>query len=332
MITPGIYVGLTMHDYLTMPAVSATLVKTVVERCARAGWFDSWLNPGKFSDDSTKAQNNGSIAHSGLLEGHFNFVEAIDPNLYPTKSSGNIPEGWTNKEIKAARDYAIASGKIPVLVSEFKKIQAMVTEARYFLESIRNDEPAIYEAFQPNVGDSELTMVWDDDGVLCRLRADRISKDRKLIVDYKTTLTSAEPDTWGRTQMVKMGFYTSAAFYRRGVRKLCGVSPAYAFLVQEQEPPYLCSLVGVDNKAFDLGSRKVERGLTIWRQCMKENRWPAYPTRMCYPEIPSWEFSRWEDAEGNAEQGIPYDTEKMGWKEARESVEKIGFEHERDPL
>jgi hypothetical protein len=37
-----------------------------------------------------------------------------------------------------------------------------------------------------------------------------------------------------------------------------------------------------------------------------------------YPEIPAWELAR-EEAEPT--NGIPYDIEKIGWKQARESAE-----------
>ena len=126
------------------------------------------------------------------------------------------------------------------------------------------------------------------------------SLDQKLIVDYKTGGTTSEPDTWGRVQMVRMGYYVSAAFYRRGIAARANVQPAYVFLTQEQDPPYLCSLVGVDPHAFELGAAKVAAGLTMWRSCIAAKRWPGYPARVCYPEIPAWVDSEWQDQEAQA--------------------------------
>lgn len=317
----GITRGLPMAEYLAMPAVSASILKTIIERCPQAAWFDSWLNEHRATERATRGMDAGSIAHSILLEGSRDCVAVIDPRHYPTKTTGNIPEGWTNKDIRQARDNAIADGKIPVLADAMAEIEAMVKAARAFLDSIRSDEPAIYAAFEPGGGDSELTMVWGDDGVVCRIRPDRIATDRRLIVDYKTGGTTAEPDTWGRTQMIRMGYYTSAAFYRRGVQALCGERPDYVFLVQEQAPPFLCSLVGVDAAGYELGAQKISHALKLWRTCALRDKWPAYPTRVCYPELPPWEVARWEEAQGNLAQGIPYDVAKAGWKEAREAVE-----------
>lgn len=295
----GIHSSISMQDYLALPALSASVVQTLLNRCPRAAWFKSWLNPAPVQE-STKAMNAGTIAHSILLEGSMAGVEVIDPALYPTKTTGNIPDGWTNKDIRAARDAAIAAGKIPVLAPDMESINALVAEARAFIESLKREPMtelahAVYAAFQPSGGESELTMIWQDGPTLCRMRPDRISTDRKLIVDYKTGGVSAEPDQWGRTQMIRMGYYVSAAFYRRGIEALFNVSPEYVFLVQEQDSPFLCSLVGVDPHGFDLGTRQIEAGIARWADCVARDDWPAYPTRVCYPEIPAWEDARWEE-------------------------------------
>ena len=42
---PGTYPGLPMAEYLAAPAVSASIVKTIISECPRAAWFESWLNP-----------------------------------------------------------------------------------------------------------------------------------------------------------------------------------------------------------------------------------------------------------------------------------------------
>ena len=312
-LTAAIKAGVPMADYLAMPAVSASLLKVIVNECPRMAWYQSWLNPKRPADDATKASDAGTIAHGILLEGSTANVEVIDPEDHPAEKTGAIPQGFTNKSIKAARDVAILAGRTPVLKDDFANIEAMVPEARRFLnEEVKAKEPAIWAAFQPGGGDSELTITWDDGPTACRIRPDRISTDRELICDYKTTKTSAEPDRWGRTQMVGMGYYTSAAFYHRGIVATFNVAPAYAFLVQEQDPPFLCSLVGVDPHGFDLGAAKIAYGLALWQACAKSGKWPGYPGRVCYPEIPQWEDSRWEEREAQARTlGRPFTEEDL---------------------
>lgn len=287
-----------MEAYLSMEAASASILKRVIGECPRAGWFDSWLNPARVADAGKKASDAGSIAHSILLEGSTDLIAVIDPMDHPAEKTGAIPTGWTNKSIKAARDAAKDAGKIPVLLEDMASIENMVDSAWTYIETVKDDEPAIWEVFQKGNGESELTIVWQDGPTLCRIRPDRISLDRKLIVDVKTTQRSAEPGSWGRTQLIGMGYYVGAAFYRRGVEALCEESPEYVFLVIEQEPPYLCSLVGMSPAHWEVGGQIIARALDIWGNCVRTNNWPAYATRVAYPDLPAWEEARvFENAE-----------------------------------
>ena len=72
---PGTYPGLPMASYLAFPAVSASLVKTIIAECPRAAWWQSWLNPA-YKPDSNDAMDAGTVAHEILLEGSQNCVAA----------------------------------------------------------------------------------------------------------------------------------------------------------------------------------------------------------------------------------------------------------------
>lgn len=309
---PGIYTGVPMAEYLAAPAASASLLQTLLEECPHAAWFRSWLNPKAApARESTAAQDAGTIAHSIILEGSRECVQEIDPRDFPTKSTGNIPDGWTNKDIRAARDAAIDAGKIPVLTPQMRVVEGMVEAAWRYIESLKNTEPAIHALMQPGGGDSEVTMLWRDGETLCRIRPDRLGADRGICLDYKTTARSCEPATWGRTNMVGLGYYADAALYRRGIRALCGAVPTQVYFVQEQKPPHLCSLVGLDPVAIDLGDRKTTRALEVWEESTRTGNWPAYPTRVCYPEIPPWEIARWESGHGYGERAPANDDEPL---------------------
>lgn len=309
-VRPGVYPGIAMDDYLRLPALSASVLQTLLDQCAAAARFTSYLNADHVRE-TNDASDAGTIAHAILLEGDSSCVAIIDPLDFPAKN-GNIPQGWTNNAIRAARDEVRALGKIPVLPEDITLVNAMVDSAHEYIESLRDTEPAIWAAFQPDGGDSELSCIWDDDGQLCRMRPDRISKDRRVIIDPKFSKRSAEPDSWSRTQVSAMGYRISASMYRRGAMKLFGTLPDYIFLVVEQEPPHLCSMVGMDPPNLAFGDEQVEEGLRQWRKCIAANHWPAYPTRVCYPEVPAWEVARWQERMGIVDQqGIPYDVSKL---------------------
>lgn len=305
----GTYPALPMADYLNLPAFSASLASEIIERCPYAAWFESWLNPTPPPNDDSDASDAGTIGHSILLEGSTDGLCIIDPNDHPAEKTGAIPKGWTNKSIRAARDAARARGKIPVMPEDMDAIGGMVDSARAFIDSLRESEPAVWSAFQPNGGESELSCVWQDGATLCRMRPDRINNERTVIVDAKFTGMSAEPDAFSRGPMARHKI--SAAFYRRGCEAIFDTLPDYLFLVVEMNPPYLCSLVGVDPAGLQLGGEKVAYALAEWARCVAAGAWPAYPARACYPETPIWEQARWLERQGIGRDGIPYDISKL---------------------
>jgi len=289
-----------MKEYLAAPAVSASVLLKLLDSCPAAAWYASYLNPGREpAKDDTDASDKGTIAHSLLLEGDESIVQIINPADYPNKD-GSVTASGTNKAIRQARDLARLAGKIPVGAEDMDEIRRMVHQAKHFLSDCHATEPAIYQSFALEGGESELSVFWDDDGVPCRIRPDRLSKDRKLIVDVKTTAGSAEPDDWGRNHLIRESQYVRAAFYRRGIEKTFGVRPDYVFLVVETDPPYLASLVGCDNRALELGAEKVDRALRTWRQCAKDKVWPGYEKRVCYYDTPQWLDATAFDAEAEA--------------------------------
>lgn len=290
------YPKMPMADYLSLPAVSASVLKRMVDDCPAAAWYDSWLNAARV-DVPTEEMDAGTIAHAILLEGAHAGVQVIDPNDHPAERTSAIPDGWTNKSIRTARDSARASGLIPVLKKDMAVIELMVGSARRYIESLKDSKGDlaryVWEAFQPGNGHSEYTVSWLDDDIPCKIRPDRISRDHRLIIDVKTTATNPNPDRWARTQMIGQSGYLSAAFYQRGCQAVLETEPEYVFLVIGADPPYFCSLVGVDPAGLALGHDKVMTGLDMWRKCVERGEFPAYAARVHYPETPAWVQSEW---------------------------------------
>jgi hypothetical protein len=310
-VKTGIHFGMSMQEYLAIPAVSNGVLRTLLERCPAAAWHCSPFNPRRTVDYSD-ASDAGTIAHSILLEGSRDCLEVIDPNDHPAEKTGAIPSGWTNKSIKAARDAARADGKIPVLPSDVAEIDALVCAAQSFVDSLRATEPAIHAMMQPDGGKSEVVMVWEEGGTLCKLRADRISADNQIVLDYKTTALSAEPQAWARTMLDYMG----AAWYRRGVRAVTGVDPDYVFLIGERAAPFLHSIVGITPADLALGDDKIGYAMREWQKCEAAGHFPGYTNRVAYCDAPVWHRLKWDERNGLDEQGTPVDAEL--WAQVKE--------------
>jgi hypothetical protein len=201
MVKPGIHFGMSMQEYLSIPAVSNGVLRTLLERCQAAAWHCSPFNPNKPRDD-TDASDAGTIAHEIFLEGSRDCLRVIDPKDHPNLTKPfATPDGWTNKPMREAKAAARAAGKIPVLPSDVAEIDALVCAAQRFVDSLRTTEPAIHAMMQPDGGKSEVVMVWEEGETLCKLRADRIATDYRLLLDYKSTALSAEPQAWSRTML-----------------------------------------------------------------------------------------------------------------------------------
>jgi hypothetical protein len=113
--------------------------------------------------------------------------------------------------------------------------------------------------------------------------------------DWKTTGRSARQDEFSRN-LYSLGYDLKAAWYLRGVEAVTGERPAFRWIVAETSPPYAVSVVTATPEVLDVGEAKCEYALSLWRECMALDEWPAYiPFVSPAAPPPPWERSRWLD-------------------------------------
>ena len=230
------------------------------------------LNP-NYSPDFDDKFDLGTAAHALLLEGKSDGLVIVEA------------DDWRTKAAKEQRDNAHAQGKTALLLKHYAKVEHMVSAANKFLDN--SELSGIF-----SYGKTEQTVIWDDDDIQCRARLDYISDDRKIIIDYKTT-DCAEPEAFIR-RIASLGYDIQASFYDRGIQQVSGEKPSFVFLAQETEYPYLCSLVGLSEEYLQIAEAKVSKAIAIWRDCLLNKKWPAYPNRVCYAEPNSWQRAEYE--------------------------------------
>lgn len=311
---PGVYempAEVYHADPCVMPSLSSSLAKDLVNFSPAHAWTKHpRLNPKFVAEESSKF-DLGAAVHAILLEGvdRMAIVHAED---------------FKTTAARIARDEARARGKHPVLASQYEKIMLMHEVA---LRKIAECTDLGFRSLSE--GAAERTMIWEEDGVWMRVRPDWVIGDRSIIVDYKSTKAAANPIDWIRT-MVGMTGEVQTSLYLRGNAATGGPKDAkWIFLVQENFPPFACSLIGMPPEFVELGDEKVEYAIALWRQCMRHNKWPAYYDRVVWIEPPAWHVTKWEEravwAKAQAE-----DAEERATVPAEK--EKIDFEHENDPL
>jgi hypothetical protein len=273
-VKPGIHYGVSMVDYLKIDALSSGVCHALLSQSPRhAKWKKD--NP----EDANSVMDIGTVAHRILLEGHEDGIVIVDA------------DDWRTKAAREAREAANTQGRIAVLAAKMGAVREMAEAAKNYLAG--SELGGILEFGKP-----EVTMIWDDDGVLCKARPDFLPDDRSVILHVKTTGGSAEPESWIRNQLFASGYDVAAAFYERGLDNILDAEAheiaQSVFLVIEQSAPYGCSLIGLDPMTRENAERNVARAIATWRQCKATNRWPCYPSRIAYAEVPAWELAATE--------------------------------------
>lgn len=196
----------------------------------------------------------------------------------------------TNAYKDAAGD-ARKAGVIPILRKEYAKAEAMAV--RLFEHPVAG--PLLLE------GESEVSAFAKDrsTGVLRKARADKLHADG-LIVDLKTTATSALPAWWalGRTSK-NLGYHVSAAHYIDTFESAGQPVPGFVHIFVEKDPPHLVSVVELDEFALAEGRDRVAHGLEVFRDCTASGIWPDwtdYPDPITRVGLPGITRLREEDA------------------------------------
>jgi hypothetical protein len=261
------------------PTLSSSIAKLLVEASpAHARAAHPKLNPSYERRTEDKFEF-GIAAHQLLLEGE----SAIEVCVF---------DNWLTKAAKEQRDQARAYGRIPVLAKDADRLEEFATEVRRQLaESGLNPVPF-------TDGEPEQTMVWDEDGVLCRARIDWLHTNGD-VRDLKTT--SRYAPGWDRGPLFDNGCDIQAALYMRGLRKLLGRDPEWTWIVAETKPPYGVMVYKLTAPVRALGDSKLDVALAKWKACLETGRWPGYPATVVDADLPAYVESRWLAQEAREE-------------------------------
>jgi hypothetical protein len=269
-VTPGYHVMLAEKyhaDPCVVPSLNNTVAQILLDCSPRKAWFSHpRLNPA-FKEINDDKFDLGKVAHSFFLEGDTSRVVVVEAN------------DWRTNKAKEEREAARAAGKTALLARHHADVLAMVEAAQKFVA-----ESEIAEYWHD--AESELTAICNEGNVWLRSRLDRVTKNRRLIIDYKST-TDAAPEAFSR-QIVRMGYHIQEAFYRRVVRNLGNTGPRFVFIAQSCEPPYECSLHGCHTTLQEIADAQVERAIQLWRECLAKKQWPSHGGRIHWTTPPTY--------------------------------------------
>ena len=253
-----------IKDYHATDHISSTNVKYGADNNGK-GFEHSINNP---SFKRTTAFDEGSAVHCKLGE----------PHLF-TRDFVIKPHGM-NFATKEGKAWKAENKGRTIITAEFgDKLKDIETA---FLDS-----PAAkyYEA----EGDVEESFFWDipnnKRGGKCR--PDWISKDRKTIVDLKTT-TNAGKNAFQRSIM-SYGYHISAAWYMWGVELATGIRPdEFIWVAIEKEAPFGIGVYKADPELLEYGSQLCEEALLRINEWDRTNHYPDYTEEVEFIGLPPW--------------------------------------------
>lgn len=260
------------------PSFDSSTAWTLITRSPRHAQYEHpKLNPSRESDRSN-AMDMGCACHALFLEqdeSRFVVIEADD---------------WRTKAAKEARDQAYADGMIPLLAKQHEEACKIVEQSLLAIK--RCTELADLAPIQEHPL-AEQVCLWQEQGTWCKARPDLVSADRKVVLNYKTTKANADPESFGTGMLIRSGYHVQAYHHARGVQAEAGESIDCVWLIQEVEPPYAASILGMSPALHQLAESQWLHALGLWRECLRTNQWPAYPSRVCWIEPPPWMLDRW---------------------------------------
>jgi hypothetical protein len=261
-------------DPCPAPALSNSIIKPLLAQSPYHAWLQHpRLNPNCTGDEDSKF-DLGTAAHALLLEGA-DRCRVIEADDYKTKAA------------REARDLARVDGFTPLLRAQYDAAKVMATRAREYLD--RTEFAGILSRGKP-----EVSLFWNDMGVWVKGRADFLTDDRRVILDYKST--GLPPSKWQRA-MLDHGYDTQSLLYQRGMSVLGHTGVRFAFLVQEVCQPHACWLVEASESMRELANMKIARATRLWAECLKRNYWPSYPTTVQPAHAPNWALIEEESIE-----------------------------------
>lgn len=285
--TPGIY-EMPFDEYLAdpcpEPSFSSDVANAIVNRSPRHAWHrHPKLNPDHTSEANT-AMDIGTAAHALFLESDDRRIVVVAAGDYRTKAA------------QAAREEARKAGLIPLLGKHYDVARA-VADASCDAWNACSELDGLFKKRL-----AERTLLWKEDeaGKLwCRARPDLLSDDHTLEVQYKTTGMSAEPDSFGSGYLIRGGYHLQAYHHCRGVEEIKRYETKRQtrciWMVQEINPPYGCSFIGMSPSLRALAESQWEHAFGVWRTCLESGDWPAYPDRICWVDAPNWQLKRWTE-------------------------------------
>jgi hypothetical protein len=265
---PGLYPDLPAEDYHRDIVPGGSLSSTGARKLLAPGC------PAKFKHELDNGQPPKKVFELGTAA--HKLVLGDGPELVLV----DAPR-WDTNLIKAKLTKVRAAGNVPLKLPEYQQVQDM---AAALLQ-----HPEAAELLDPDHGDAEQSLYWDDPntGITRRARIDWLRRDGRP-VDYKTTqkadIASIEKS------ILEYGYHQQADWYLDGLAAL-GIADRdteFTFIFQEKTAPYVVTVVRIDDPTMLIGRALNQAAIQLYANCRDADHWPGYSDGIEYVGLPAW--------------------------------------------
>lgn len=247
------------------PSVSGSGLVTLEQLSPAHYWQGSYHNPRREPFDTT-ALAFGRACHAWILgEPEFQKYFVVSPY-----------DKFTTKEARAWRDDQIRT------IVKAEQLDAIRAMGETILKT-----PLVQNAFKD--GKPEQSLIWQDKetGIWLKTRPDWLPNNIPFVPNYKTA-RSARPADFAR-HAFDLGYHQGAALCLDGLREVLGwANASYYFVAQEKEPPYVASIVVMNEHDIEWGRLLNRKALRTLARCLDKGEWPGYATGAVEIQMPAW--------------------------------------------
>jgi hypothetical protein len=241
----GVYRGIPAAEYHSLNACSATRLKALARspmHCMHS----------MTSQRETPAMKLGTAVHCAVLEPD-TFAERYAPS---PKVDRRTTAGKAAYQSFCERSI----GKEVIDSDDCEAVARMAIE----IEA----HPAAKIALDRR-DETELSIVWEQSGQLCKSRIDFISGS--LAFDLKTAAdASMDGFAWA---IVRRGYDLQAAFYLMGLAAVGIHVDGFAFIAVESDEPHAVNVVAMDDADIERAAQRVELLVSEYKRCSEADDW-----------------------------------------------------------
>lgn len=295
-LAPGVYPDTPAEEYFRWPAVSKSRLEPLMKSPLHCKWAQD------HPSEPTPAMTLGSAVDCMVFEpAEFNKRFAVAEQCADT----------TKKGVQCSRLGTFQSGLTGdswFCAQHFKSYSATGFDANT-KEVLTPDQSSTAYAIAKSVHDHptastllhacdelQLSLVWQESGLLCKARLDGLSTELKTIIDLKTC-ADANPEAFSR-KIADFGYHRQAAMYLRGATANGIEAHNFVIIAVETDPPYAVAVYTLTERTGDkapytlspaeYGNHQVTRLLDLYERCEASGKWPGYEDKPVAISLPKW--------------------------------------------